>query len=36
MYTDEKGKSITLGSLIAKGGEGEVYNISGDKNNCVK
>lgn len=36
MYTYEKGKSITLGSLIAKGGEGEVYNISGDKNNCVK
>ncbi|MDA9323087.1 hypothetical protein N9Q55_03360 [Flavobacteriaceae bacterium] len=36
MYTNEKGKSITLGSLIAKGGEGEVYNISGDKNNCVK
>ena len=36
MYTGLSGKSITLGSLIAKGGEGEVFSIVGDNANCIK
>ena len=36
MYTNEKGKSITLGSLIAKGGEGEVYYDWLNESNCIK
>ena len=36
MYTTLFGKTITLSSKIAKGGEGEVYNILGDNKNCVK
>ena len=36
MYTTLSGKSIKLGSKIAKGGEGEVFNIINDSDNCVK
>ena len=36
MYKTLSGKEIILSKKIAKGGEGEVYEISGDINNCVK
>ena len=36
MYKTRLGKLITLGSKIAKGGEGEVFNIVGDYSNCIK
>jgi len=36
MYTTQSGDTISLGSEIAKGGEGFVYNIDNDNENCVK
>ena len=34
MYTTKSGETINLGSEIAKGGEGVVYNIQNDDENC--
>ena len=36
MYKTQSGKEITLSKKIAKGGEGEVFEIVGDSNNCIK
>ena len=36
MYKTLSGETILLGSEIAKGGEGFVYNIDNDNENCVK
>ena len=36
MYKTLSGKEISLSEKIAKGGEGEVYEIVGDSNNCIK
>jgi hypothetical protein len=36
MYKIQSGKEISLSKKIAKGGEGEVYEIVGDSNNCIK
>jgi DNA-binding helix-hairpin-helix protein with protein kinase domain len=36
MYKTQSGKEISLSKKIAKGGEGEVYEIVGDSNNCIK
>ena len=36
MYTTKSGETINLGSEIAKGGEGVVYNIQNDDENCIK
>ena len=36
MYTKQSGDKISLGSEIAKGGEGIVFNIDNDDDNCVK
>ena len=36
MYKTLSGKEIILSKKIAKGGEGEVYEIVGDSNNCIK
>ena len=36
MYTNQSGDKISLGSEIAKGGEGIVFNIDNDNDNCVK
>ena len=36
MYKTLSGKEILLCKKIAKGGEGEVYEIVGDSNNCIK
>lgn len=36
MYTKQSGDKISLGSEIAKGGEGIVFNIDNDSDNCVK
>ena len=36
MYTTLSGKEISLSKKIAKGGEGEVFEILGDRDNCIK
>lgn len=36
MFTKQSGDKISLGSEIAKGGEGIVFNIDNDNDNCVK
>mgnify|MGYP000223826579 CR=1 FL=1 len=36
MYTTLSKKEISLGKKIAKGGEGEVYEILGNSDNCIK
>ena len=36
MYTTLSGKEISLSKKIAKGGEGEVFEIVGDRDNCIK
>ena len=36
MYTKQSGDKISLGSEIAKGGEGIVFNIDNENDNCVK
>lgn len=36
MYKGQSGRSITLGPIIATGGEGEVFSIVGDTMNCIK
>lgn len=36
MYTTLSGKTVTFSSSIAKGGEGEVFGISGNSIDCVK
>ena len=36
MYTTLSGKEISLNKKIAKGGEGEVFEILGDRDNCIK
>ena len=36
MYKTKSGKTINPGSEIAKGGEGVVYNIQNDDENCIK
>ena len=36
MYKTLSGKEISISKKIAKGGEGEVYEILGDSDNCIK
>lgn len=36
MYKTLSGKELSLSKKIAKGGEGEVYEILGDNDNCIK
>ena len=36
MFTTREGRQIHLGNLIAKGGEGEVFEIINDSKNCIK
>ena len=36
MYTTLSGKEISLSKKIAKGGEGEVFEILGNRGSCIK